>query len=144
MRAFAGVIAVVLLAACGTHPEDCGGCPAYITAPAPTPITSPGKGFDVLITYSDQEVAVRVGQRIEVALAQQYGMTPWGPITVDQPDVLMPVPSGIVAPNGITIAAFVARRAGSVSISSTAGPHCEPNQACPAYAMAFLVYVTVT
>ena len=144
MRAFVGVIAVVLLAACGTPPEQCGGCPAQVISPGPTPIITPGRGFDVLITDSDRAVALRVGQRVEVALTQRLGMTPWGQITVDQPDVLVPVPTGIVAPNGITVAAFVARLAGSVSINSSAGPKCAPNQACPAYAVLFSVAVTVT
>jgi hypothetical protein len=130
------------LAACGTI-NNCA-CVASPISPRPTPILSPGPGFDVLINDSDRAVSVRVGQRIEVALTQRDGMTPWGPIRVDQPEVLAPVPTGIVALRGITVAAFVARLAGSVSITSTAGPQCPPNQACPAYAVLFSVNVTVT
>ncbi len=145
MRALVAAVAVLAfgLSACGTrlgHIDP--GAPIH--SPGPSPIVSPGHGFDVLVTDNDMSVAVRVGQRIEVALTQHNGMTPWGPITVDQPDVLTPVLTGIEAPPGITMAGYVARAAGSVSITSTATAQCRPNQACPAIAMAFLAYVTIT
>jgi hypothetical protein len=85
-----------------------------------------------------------VGQKIEVFLTQRAGMTMWGPITVDDRTVLGPVPTGITAARGVTVAGFAALRSGTATITSNAGPQCSPNQACPMYAVLFRVTVTVT
>jgi hypothetical protein len=57
--------------------------------------------------------------------------------------VLGPSVINFMAPRGVTVAAFVARRAGTTNVTSTAGPLCSPGQACPAYAVLFSVTVTV-
>ncbi len=98
----------------------------------------------MLVTDHDRAVAVRVGQKIEVALAQRSGMTRWGPVQAADETVLEPTPTGISAARGVTIAGFIARNAGTTEVTSTAGPLCSPGQACPQYAVLFSVTVTVT
>ena len=143
MRILLAVIATALLVSgCGSWIYGPGSPP-----PSPTPPTVPTEpvvGFDVLITQHDRAVAVRVGQKVEVFLVQGSGMTPWEAISVEDPSVLGPAPINFMAPQGVTVAGFVALRPGTANITSTAGPLCSPGQACPAYAVLFSVTVTVT
>lgn len=127
--------ALLLVVACA--------CGSVAAQPPASGTPSPLSGW-VLVTERDQDVTVRAGQRIEVSLSQHSGMTMWGPIKTDDEAVLQPVPTGITAVRGVTIAGFTALKPGTANITSTAGPLCSPNQACPMYAVLFLVRVTVT
>jgi hypothetical protein len=139
MRILACAIAVLVLAACGTVTTGGGATP-----PAPTPITTPPAGFDVLVTEHDRAIGVHVGQKILVYLTQHTGMTQWEGVRADDPTVLGPSPINFMAPRGVTVGGFVALAPGTTQVTSTAGPLCSPGQACPMYAMLFSVTVTVT
>lgn len=131
--------AVALLAGCGVADNcACGAAPA-----TPPIVTTPAAGFDVLITDHDRDVAVRTGQRIEVYLRANTGMTNWQGVRSDNTAVLSPIATGITAPRGVTIAGFRAVSTGEANITATAGADCYPNQACPMYAVLFSVRVTV-
>jgi hypothetical protein len=136
----AALLAVVTLAACGTVRGAPGGTEPSPITPAPT---APVHGFDVLITDQDRAVTVQVGQRIEVFLRQKPGMTEWSGIRSEDTSVLAPIPTGIAAVRGATIAGFTAVQTGTTNIQSSAGPMCAPGEACPAYAILFSVAVTV-
>jgi len=137
VRTLLAGIVVAVIAACGSPSSAVG-------TPSPTPPSTPAPGFAVLVTEHDRAVAVRVGQKIEVALSQRSGMTPWGAIQAADETVLEPTPTGISAARGVTIAGFAAVNAGTTQVTSTAGPLCSPGQACPQYAVLFSVTVTVT
>ena len=113
-------------------------------ATSPVPSVTPAAGFDVVITEQDRAVAVRSGQKIEVFLRPRTGMTTWGNLRSDNPAVLAPIPTGILAPRGVSAAGFRAVSAGAANISATAGPECSPDEACPAYAILLSIQVTVT
>ena len=131
----------VLISGCGVS-RGCLGCAAP-TSPQPSVPAGPAAGFDVLITDRDQAVTVHAGQRVEVALRLRPGMTAWQQIRTDDTTVLQPVPTGITAARGVTIAGFAAIEPGSATIISAAGPQCSPGQACPMYELLFSVRVTV-
>jgi hypothetical protein len=135
--ALALATAALILGACGDGDCSCARGPA-------TPSPKLAEGFDVLVTERDQDVSMRVGQRIEVVLTQRSGMTAWGPIMADDTTVLEPVPTGITAARGVTVAGFAALKPGAATIRSTAGPQCSPGQACPMYAVLYSPRVTVT
>lgn len=134
MRFVVALIAVVVLGGCGT---------ATTQPVAPNPAPTPQPGW-VLVTEHDQAISVHVGQKLEVFLSQRQGMNPWSPITVDDQSVLQPVPTGITAVRGVTVAGFAAVQPGTATITSYAGPLCSPGQACPMYVMLFSAKVTVT
>ena len=121
----------------------CGNTSSGDTAVIPTP-TAPDPHFDVLITDHDRDVAVKLGQRVEVYLPQAHGMTRWSQVVADDTTVLQPINSGIVAPANATIGAFLAVKSGAANLTAYASAQCAPNQACPMYAMLFQVRVTVS
>lgn len=127
----------LVLCACGQV------TPIGVVAISPSPTPTPARGFDVVVTERDRDVAALAGQKIEVVLTQRPGMTAWGPIQADDNTILQPVPTGITVARGVTIAGFAAVKAGQATITSTAGPLCSPNQACPQYALLFSVRVSV-
>ncbi len=142
LRPIAIVIAALSLAACGAAG---GGAANPTPTPSELPLPSgPAVGFDVLITDQDRAVAVHVGQRVEVVLRARSGMTKWGPVQVDDPTVLAPVPTGITVARGYTVAGFEARSAGVANLTAYATAQCPPNAMCPMYAMLFSVRVIVT
>jgi hypothetical protein len=72
-RLIAACFAAVSIAACGS---SAGGVPGATPTPGEIPLPSlPAAGFDVLITDQDRDVAVRVGQKLEVFLRTRPGMT---------------------------------------------------------------------
>lgn len=142
MLLVAAAVGFVLLAACGVS-RGCLECAAPST-PLPPVATTPAPGFDVLITDTDRAVTVKSGQRLEVILDAKPGMSDWSGINVDDYTVLHPVPTGITAARGVTVAGYEAARPGTATIRATATPLCSPGQACPAFAMIFEVQVTVT
>jgi len=133
----AAAVAGLLLGACGNG--DCSCSPG----PGTTPVAL-APGFDVMVTDRDRAVSVTVGQHVEVALAQHSGMTLWGPVRADDASVLGSAPIGVAPPRGYTIAGFVALKAGTTAVTSTAGAACSPGQACPQFAELFSVAVTVS
>jgi hypothetical protein len=136
------IAAASLLAlwACGAN----GGTPASIS-PTPTgPVAvTPPPGFALVITEQDHTATMHVGQRVLVFLHARPGMNNWGPIRADDSTVLAPAVISVMAPRGVTVAAFEARAAGTATIASYAGPSCSPGQACPMYVIVFSVTVTV-
>ena len=134
MRWIAAALVVLALCACGVATRQ---------PPAQNPAPTPPAGW-ILVTERDRAVTVHVGQKVEVYLFEHPGMNPWSPITVDDNAVLAPVPTGIAAVRGATIAGFAAMQAGTATITSYAGPLCSPGQACPMYVMLFSAKVTVT
>ena len=138
-RLVAVVLTLLGLSACGKVAAAPGG------DPSPTPvIATPAGGFNVLVTEHDRAVTVHVGDKIEAVLHQKQGMTVWGNLSSDNASVLSPVPTGIMAARGVTIAGFRALKVGSANISASAGPLCSPGAACPMYAVLYSVVVIVT
>ena len=135
------IAAAVALSGCYSAPCS---QPCASVAPAPSPITTPTGGFDVLVTDHDRAISAHVGEKILVALTQRSGMTQWDAIRVDDPTVLGTSPVNFMAPRGVTVAGFVALHAGTANITSTAGPLCSPGQPCPQYVVLFSIAVTVT
>jgi hypothetical protein len=131
---------VLALAGCTRATCECGAAPSSPLASVPT---GPVAGFDVLITDKDQDVTVRVGQRIEVYLRQRAGLTAWNGLRSDDEAVLAPIPTGITAARGVTIGGFKAIMPGTASITAYATADCSPGQACPMFAVLFSVRVTV-
>ena len=130
-----------MLAACGQ--TGCA-CAALRVTPSPSTPTSPDPRFDVLITDQDRDVAVKLGQTVEVYLPQRTGMTRWSQVVADDTSVLRPINIGILVPANATIGGFVAEAAGVANLTAYASPQCKPNEACPMYAMLFQVRVTVS
>jgi hypothetical protein len=135
-------VVLVVLAACGSAPGAGVGAnpsPSY----EPPVAGAPAAGFDVLVTDKDQDITVHAGQRIEVYLRRRTGLTTWNGLRSDDDAVLVPIPTGIAAPVGVTIGGFKAITPGTASISAYATASCSPNQACPMFAALFSVRVTV-
>jgi len=126
----------MIVGACGYGDCSCARGPV-------TPTPKLAEGFDVLVTERDQDVTVHAGQKIEIYLRQRTGMTMWSNVRSDDEAVLAPIPTGLLAPRGVTLTAFEAVTAGTASITATAGAACSPGQACPMYAVLFSVRVTV-
>ena len=143
MRPVVALIVIAMLTACGqnvcTTP-----CAQVGVTPSPYVPTTPDQGFDVLITEHDRAVSLRLGQLVEVYLAQHPGMTRWSPLRADDPTVLQVISTDRIFPPYATVGTFVARVPGTTNVTATAGPLCSPGQACPAYAALFSVTVTVS
>jgi hypothetical protein len=133
-------VAAFVLTACGTMCE-CIGNP-YVP---PGPSTSPGLGFDGVVTENDKAITIRAGQKLEVVLHARSGMTDWSNVRSSDTSVLSPIVNpAATAVRGVTLAAFQALAPGRADITATAGAACSPGQACPMYAMLYSVTVTVT
>jgi len=133
------MVALVALAlsACGPH---------YVegAVPAPSPSTEPGLGFDLAVSEKSTTAVLKVGQRLEVVLHANQGMTPWSGVRSNDTSVLAPmVNPAATAARGITLAAFQALAPGEAQITATAGADCSPGKACPMYAMLWRIDVTV-
>jgi len=102
-------------------------------------------GFDVTATNTDQTVTMHVGQKLEVVLRAGQGMNNWSHPTSSDESVLAPiVDPAATAARGVTLAAFEARKAGDVTVTSNSGPACSPGLACPMYLAVYSLKVTVT
>jgi hypothetical protein len=98
----------------------------------------------MILTEKDHSATLHVGGRLEVVLRANPGMTNWSQPRSSNPSVLQStVDPAATAVKGMTLAAFVARAPGQVTIDATAGPLCSPGQACPMYALEYLATVTV-
>lgn len=136
-RVVIALFATAVLSACGATSGAGGGAPPVSGSPRPA------AGFDVLITDRDQDVTVHAGQTIEVYLRQRSGLTPWSNLRADDEAVLAPIPTGILAPRGVTVGGFRAVAPGMANITATAAASCSPGQPCPMFAALFSVRVTV-
>lgn len=136
-----GAIVALLFAACGYSPCACDGSGTLPVQTSP----SPGLGFDVTATNSDHAVTMHVGQKLEVVLRATQGMQNWShPVSSDQ-SVLGPVVDpAATAARGVTLAAFEAKKAGDVTVTSYAGAACPSGQACPMYLAVYSLRVTIT
>src|SRR5437868_13833331 len=128
---------VLIASACGATGLGSGSDPS----PSPTQ----GMGFDVSATNGDHAVTMHVGQKLEVVLRAGQGMNSWSHPTSSDESVLTPtVDPAATAARGVTLAAFEARKAGDVTVTSNSGPACSPGQACPMYLAVYSLKVTVT
>jgi hypothetical protein len=111
----------------------------------PTPSPGGGMGFDVTATNTDHAVTMRAGQKLEVVLRAAQGMQSWShPVSSDQ-SVLAPiVDPAATAAQGVTLAAFEAKRTGEATVTSYAGAACPSGQACPMYLAVYSLKVTIT
>jgi hypothetical protein len=134
----AAAVLVLFAAACGAPGTGSG------ANPSPTP--SPGgMGFDVVATNTDHAVTMHVGQKLEVVLRAGEGMNNWTQPRSGDPTILQPtVDPAATAAIGVTLAAFQARSAGQVDVTSNGSPRCSPGQACPMYVAVYSLRVTVT
>jgi len=139
--ALIAALAAVVLSACGDVPCMCIGNP-YVPPSAPT---SPGPGFDAVVTERDNAITIHAGQKLEVVLHARPGMTDWANVRSSDTSVLMPIVNpAATAARGVTLAAFQAEAKGSAVITASAGAACSPGQACPQFAILYSVTVTVT
>jgi len=132
--AMAVLSAALILGACGYGDRP--------SAPGPITIV-PGPGFNVAVTEKDHAVTIRSGDKLEVVLHATSGMSDWSGVSADDPTVLRPVPTGITAARGVTIAGFEALKRGTAHVGATATPLCSPGQACAMLAMLYELTVTV-
>src|SRR5207302_7790887 len=131
----------VILATMATLAVACGGSRGCQGCTAPS---SPSR-YDVTATNADQTVTMHVGQKLEVALRAGQGMNNWSHPTSSDESVLAPiVDPAATAARGVTLAAFEARKAGDVTVTSNSGPACSPGLACPMYLAVYSLKVTVT
>jgi hypothetical protein len=138
--AWIGAAAALALCACGA--VGAGGAPS----PNPSyPATTPGHGFDVLVTEKDKSITLKVGQKLEAVLHANAGMTSWSNVRSTDTAILTPVVDpAATAVRGVTLAGFQALASGHVQIEATAGADCSPGQACPMYAILLSIDVTVS
>jgi uncharacterized protein YceK len=123
------------------------GCGSVATgsSPSPIPSTSPNLNFDVAVSEKDRTATMRVGQKLEVVLHANTGMTNWAQPKSSDESILVPiVDPASTAARGVTLAAFQAKSTGQADITAYAGPVCSPGLACPMYVVVFSVRVTVT
>jgi phage tail protein X len=131
--------AAMLISGCGSVAT--GSSPS----PSPTPSTSPNLNFDVAVSEKDRTATMRVGQKLEVVLHANTGMTNWAQPKSSDESILVPiVDPAATAARGVTLAAFQAKSTGQADITAYAGPVCSPGLACPMYVVVFSVRVTVT
>jgi uncharacterized protein YceK len=136
----------ILLVAIGAAMVISGcGSVATSSSPSPIPSTSPNLNFDVAVSEKDRKATMRVGQKLEVVLHANTGMTNWAQPKSSDESILVPiVDPAATAARGVTLAAFQAKSTGQADITAYAGPVCSPGLACPMYVVVFSVRVTVT
>ena len=138
MRSLLLVIAAALLI------TGCGGTGTG-SGPSPSPSTGSNLNFDVTVTETTRAASIRVGQKLEVVLHANTGMTNWTQPKSSDESILTPVVNpAATAVRGATLAAFEAKAPGQVDISAYASPVCPSGQACPMYVMVFSARVTIT
>src|SRR5260370_15474381 len=139
--AVAGALVAVALAACGYSPCACDG-------PGTVPVLttpSPGLGFDAMVTEKDKAITIHVGEKLEVVLHANPGMTNWSNVRSSDSSVLTPIVNpAATAVRGVTLAAFQAEARRQAVITAVAGAACSPSQACPMYASPYSITVTDT
>jgi hypothetical protein len=138
MRSLLLVIAAALLiTGCGSTGTGSG--------QSPSPSTGSNLNFDVTVTETIRAASIRVGQKLEVVLHANTGMTNWTQPKSSDESILTPVVNpAATAVRGETLAAFEAKAPGQVDITAYASPVCPSGQACPMYVMVFSARVTIT
>jgi hypothetical protein len=133
--------AALLLSACGAV-DGCA-CGAYGPVIF-TPSVAPAPGFDLAVTEKSRAATMRVGQKVEVVLHANPGMTNWSGVSSSNPSVLTSIVNpAATAARGVTMAAFQAMAPGTARITATAGATCSPGQACPQYLVLLTIDITV-
>jgi hypothetical protein len=138
MRSLLLVIAAALLiTGCGSTGTGSG--------QSPSPSTGSNLNFDATVTETIRAASIRVGQKLEVVLHANTGMTNWTQPKSSDESILTPVVNpAATAVRGATLAAFEAKAPGQVDITAYASPVCPSGQACPMYVMVFSARVTIT
>src|SRR5260370_2628835 len=121
--AVTGALVAVALAACACRPCACDG-------PGTLPVQStpsPGLGFDAMVTEKDKAITIHVGQKLEVVLHANPGMTNWGNVRSSDVSVLTPIVNpAATAVRGVTLAPFHAAARRQTVITATAGADSSP------------------
>ena len=129
MRIYLVVLAAVLAAACGS----------VGSGPTPSPSPSAPAGAVVVTMASDrQTVTAHVGDRIQIALGEQYK---W---QLDPPDGVVltrPVQNYLLVRG--TQGIWLASATGRSTISATGSANCPSGQPCPLFAILFTATVVV-
>jgi hypothetical protein len=87
---------------------------------------------------------MHVGQKLEVVLHAGDGNVNWSyPSSSDQSALTPIVDPAATAARGVTLAAFEAKKAGQVRVTSMAGPVCPSGSVCPMYAILYELTVTI-
>ena len=124
-----------MLAGCGSVDSGSGSAPTA---------SANGLRFDVAVSEKDTAAKLHVGQKLEVVLHAYSGLGNWSQPASDDPAILAPiVDTEATAVRGVTLAAFQAMAPGVVTVRASAAPICPPGLACPAYALAYSLKVTV-
>ena len=111
----------------------------------PTPTPSSGGRFDVTVSEQDHSISMRAGQTLEVVLHMQNGLNKWSHPASNDESILAPVVDpAATAARGVTLAAFAAKKPGTVDVTATASPVCPSGAMCPMYAALYALKVTVT
>ncbi len=135
--------AAMVISGCGSVAT--GSSPSPSPSPSTSPNPSPNLNFDVTVSEKDRTATMRVGQKLEVVLHANTGMTNWAQPKSSDESILVPiVDPAATAVRGVTLAAFQAKSTGQADIAAYAGPVCSPGLACPMYVTVFSVRVTVT
>ena len=130
MRIYLVVLAAALAAACGSVAGS---------GPTPSPSPSAPAGAVLVTMASDrQTVTAHVGDRIQIALGEQYK---W---QLDPPDGVVlthPVQNYLLVRG--TQAIWLASAPGQSAIRATGGANCPSGQPCPLFAILFTATVVV-
>ncbi len=117
----------------------CGAAPATYAPPA-----SASPNVSLTETENGRTISLAVGDHLNVSLQQEPGYAPWQQPTSSDTTVLQPLPpSSGPPPEGTTVAAFKALRAGRADITATAPFACKPGTTCPGLIRVWRVTVTV-
>ena len=136
LRYVVATAALLLVTACGASGIGGGG--------NPTPTPSSGTRFDVTVTEADHAVTLRAGQTVEVVLHKQNGLNGWSRPASNDESILLPiVDPAATAARGVTVAAFVAKKPGTVDVTATASPVCPSGAMCPMYVALYSLNVTI-
>jgi len=99
--------------------------------------------FDVAATEQDHAVVMHVGQKLQVVL-HGGGQVNYQQVQSSDTSVLAPtVDPAATAVRGVTLAAFVAKSAGTSRVTAVGAPVCPSGQACPMFAVLYTLNVTV-
>jgi hypothetical protein len=105
----------------------------------------PAQPAPVSVNEHDHAATIHVGQKLEVTLHAPSGMNNWThPASSDESVLASTADTAATAAVGVTLAAFVGMKPGTVEVTSNASPKCPPNAACPMYLAAYSLKVTVT
>ena len=100
--------------------------------------------FDVTATEKDHAVSMHVGEKLQVVL-NGSGQVNYQQVQSSDTSVLAPtVDPAATAVRGVTLAAFVAKTAGTSRVTAVGAPVCPSGQACPMFAVLYTLTVTVT